>query len=252
MLAVTAFLAGLVLGPWLGVLVDRVVPRARLAAEHRCTGCQAGQGARSLLPVIGWYRACPRCGRSPWWRYPLVDLATAGLFAVVALRFGAGWQLAPYLALAAVLVVLSAIDLETHLLPDRLTWPANLSALFVVLVLSGERGDSAGLQAALVGAAVFTGFIGVTHLVHEQGMGRGDVKLSVMLGLFTGWVAPDAVTALRLVLYALFLAFLGGGLVGLVYNLARRRGRAEIPFGPALAAGALVVILTSGSLAAGG
>ena len=248
MLAVAAFVGGLVLGPWLGILVDRVVPRLRLAAEHRCVGCEAGLGRRSLVPVLSWFGRCPSCQRSPWLRYPGVDVATAALFAAVALRFGGDWKLGPYLAVAAVLVVLSAIDLETHLLPNLLTWPAIAGGLFVVLVLSGELGDEAGLKAALVGAAAFGGFIGVTHLVYEAGMGLGDVKLSVLLGLFVGWVAPDTIGALRLVFYALFVAFLGGGLIGLAYNRIRRRGRAEIPFGPALAAGALAVVLASGPL----
>lgn len=248
MLAVAALIGGLVLGPWLGILVDRVVPRLRLAAEHRCVGCEAGLGRRSLVPVLSWIHRCDACGRSPWLRYPGVDLATAGLLAAVALRFGVTWKLGPYLAVAALLVVLSAIDLETHLLPNLLTWPAIGAGLFVVLVLSGELGDEAGLEAALVGAATFGGFIGVTHLMYEAGMGRGDVKLSVLLGLFVGWVAPDTIGALRLVFYALFVAFLGGGLVGLAYNRIRRRGRAEIPFGPALAAGALLVVLASDPL----
>jgi leader peptidase (prepilin peptidase)/N-methyltransferase len=247
-LALAAFVTGLILGPWLGILVDRVVPRLKLAAEHRCVGCEAGQGWGSLWPVRSWFLSCPACGRPARWRYPLVDLASAASFAAVAARFGLGWELGPYLAMAAVLVVLSAIDVETHLLPNRLVWPAIAAGGFGVLVISGQRGDEAGLKGALVGAAVLGGFVGLTHLVHPQGMGRGDVKLSVLLGLFVGWLAPDNLTAVRLALYALFVAFLGGGVVGLAYNLVRRRGKAEIPFGPALALGAMIIVLASGPL----
>jgi leader peptidase (prepilin peptidase) / N-methyltransferase len=249
MLTVVALVGGLLIGPLLGILVDRVVPRIRLSAEHRCVGCETGLGRGSLVPVANWFQPCLACGRSVWWRYPAVDLATAVVFAALTHRFGASWRLGPYLALGAVLVVLSVIDLETHLLPNRLTWPAIGTGLFLILVVSGELGDAAGARGAFVGAAAFGGFVGLVHLIYEAGMGRGDVKLSLLLGMFVGWLAPGALIALRLVLYALFLAFLGGGLIGLAYNLIRRRGRrAEIPFGPALAAGALAVVLVSGPL----
>ena len=89
-------------------------------------------------------------------------------------------------------------------------------------------------------------------MLNERGMGRGDVKLALLLGLFVGWLQPDALVAVRLVFYAIILALLGGGIVGLAYNLIRRRGRTEIPFGPALASAALVIILVSPYLAGTG
>ncbi len=248
MLALSAFIGGLVIGPWLGILVDRVVPRARLAPEHRCVSCATGLSARSLLPVANWFLACAACQRRQFRRYPPVDVATAALFALLAVRFEWSWMLGPYLAVAAVLVVLSAIDIETHLLPNRVMWPAILGGLFVVLVMSGQLDNQEGLRSALLGAAIFGGFIGAAHLAYEHGMGRGDVKLSVLLGLFVGWTEPNALMATRLVLYAIVLALLGGGVVGLVYNTVRRRGRTEIPFGPALAVSAMAVILVSGAL----
>jgi leader peptidase (prepilin peptidase)/N-methyltransferase len=204
------------------------------------------------MPVASWWQRCGGCGRGQWWRYPLVDLLTAGLFAALALRFGSSAVLGPYLALAAVVVVLSVIDLETHLLRNLVMWPAILGGLFLVLVVSGELNDAEAVRGALVGAAVFGGVIGLMHLVYEAGMGRGDVKLSLLLGLFVGWLASDAFTATRLVLYALLLACLAGGVGGMAFNLARGRGRkAEIPFGPALALGAVVVVLASGTLTTG-
>jgi leader peptidase (prepilin peptidase)/N-methyltransferase len=237
---------GLGAGPALGVVVDRAVDRLGVAAEQRCVHCQAGQGHRSLVPVAGWLQTCHRCGRHKGWRYPLVDLAVAVTFALLAARFGTSWMLGPYLGLGAVLVVLSAIDLETHLLPNVIVWPAILSALFVILVMSGELDYPEGVNAALLGGAAFGGFIGAAHLAYEPGMGRGDVKLGLLLGLFVGWAEPDLLDVIRLVLYAILLALAGGGVVGLAWNLARRRGRAEIPFGPALASASLAVIIGSG------
>lgn len=247
------FVLGLLVGPALGIAVDRAVERLRPRLEHRCSHCQAGLGPRSLVPILGWFDSCRRCRRHKGWRYPAVDLAAAVVFALLGVRFvGPGNalepKLGPYLAVGAVLVVLSAIDIETHLLPNIVVWPAIGAGLFVVLVVGGELGSGEAITTALLGSAVFGGFIGLAHLIHEQGMGRGDVKLAVLLGLFVGWLQSDPLVATRLVLYAILIALLGGGFVGLGYNLIRRRGRAEIPFGPALAAGALAVIVASPSI----
>jgi len=154
-------------------------------------------------------------------------------------------MLAPYLALTAILVVLSAIDFETHLLPNRIVWPTILGGLFVIFVTSGSIDYGDGITSALLGAGVFAGFIGLAHLIYEPGMGRGDVKLSLILGLFVGWLQPVLVDATRLVLVTIVVALLGGGLVGLVYNKVRGLGRAEIPFGPALAASTIGIVLLS-------
>ncbi len=244
---------GLVVGPLLGIAVDRTVERLRPAPEHRCVHCEQPLGVTSLVPLVGWFQRCGDCGRHKGARYPAVDVATSLVFGLLAVRFtsfDAGgavtvdWKLWPYLAVGAMLVVLSAIDIETHLLPNILVWPSIGVGLFLVLVLSGELDGGDGIATALLGGAVFGGFIGATHVVYEQGMGRGDVKLALLLGLFIGWLQTDPLETTRLVLYAIFIALLGGGLVGLAYNAIRRRGRAEIPFGPALVVAALVVILS--------
>lgn len=243
---------GLILGPLLGIAVDRTVERLEPRPEHRCVNCQNPLGSASLVPVVSWLQRCGACHRHKGLRYPAVDIATALLYGLLTWRFvgadGVGgltvdWKLGPYLAVGALLVVLSAIDFETHLLPNILVWPSIGIGLFAVLVLSGELDGGDGIATALLGGAVFGGFIGLTHLAYERGMGRGDVKLALLLGLFIGWLQTDPVQTARLVLYAIFVAFLGGGLAGLAYNAVRRRGRAEIPFGPALVVAALVVIL---------
>lgn len=249
LLILSLFCLGLILGPLLGIAVDRTVDRLRFEPAHRCVHCETGLGASSLTPIVHWRQRCPNCERHKGWRYPAVDVVTGIVFALAGVRFGTEWMLAPYLALGAVLVVLSAIDLETHLLPNIIVWPSILAALFLVFVLSGQFDYADGIYSALLGAAVFGGFIGVAHIVNEAGMGRGDVKLAALLGLFVGWPQPGLMDTVRLVFYALFFAFLGGALVGMAYNIIRRRGRnAEFPFGPALAAGALAMIVLSSTI----
>ncbi len=250
-LAAALVLVGLIAGPWVGIIVDRAVDRIRLEPHHRCSTCQTGLGARSLRPVLSWTDHCPSCANHKGIRYPLVDLATVAVFLLLGLRFGWSPMLLPYLALGAVLVALSVIDIETHLLPNIIVWPSIVVGLFLILVFSGEFDYVDGINSALVGAAVFGGFIGFAHVIYEHGMGRGDVKLSLLLGLFVGWLQPSPLEATRLVFWAILLALTGGALIGLLYNLARGRGRAEIPFGPALAAASLVIVVVSPAMASG-
>jgi leader peptidase (prepilin peptidase)/N-methyltransferase len=257
-LPLLAGLTGLILGPWLGVAVDWAVARAAARSDggpveppvpaHRCPACGTGWGAASLVPMVGRLRRCPGCEAGPGRRALLVDAATVAIFATLAARFGADAVLVPYLALGAMLVVVSAVDAETHLLPNIIVWPSFLVGLAAVLALSGQRHYPDGVYSALAGAAVFTGFIGAAHIVNEAGMGLGDVKLSMTLGLSIGWIQPSLLDTTRLVLATIIVALTVGGVVGLAHNLIRRRGRAEIPFGPALAAATLVTVVASGFL----
>lgn len=239
---------GVAIGPGLGIVVDRTVERLAFEPEHRCTTCHSGLGPSSLVPVKGWFDRCGTCSAHKGRRYPAVDIATAVVFALLGLRFGIGWMLVPYLGLGIVLVTLSAIDAETHLLPNIIVWPSFLAGLFAVLVISGRSGYPEGVSSALFGALVFAGFIGAAHVIYEPGMGRGDVKLSLTLGLFIGWLQPGLVDTTRLVLFTILIALGGGGMIGLIYNAVRSRGRAEIPFGPALAVSTLAVVLLSASI----
>jgi leader peptidase (prepilin peptidase) / N-methyltransferase len=166
-------------------------------------------------------------------------LCTAALFALVAAaRPDDGAQLALGLALMALLVPLTRIDLELRLLPDRLTAPAAVIAIALGVAL-----DPGGeLERLLAGAAAFAFFLAAV-LARPQGMGGGDVKLAGVLGLFLG----------REVAVAVFVALLAGLLVG-VFVMARRGvaegRRTAVPFGPFLAFGALVAVLAGEDLVA--
>ncbi len=237
----------LILGPFLGIVVDRAAGRLRVQFEHRCVSCQAGQGTSSMIPVLTWFRSCGRCGRHKGVRYPAVDLMLVASFVLLGRRFDDPRVLMPYLLLSAVLVTLSVIDAETHLLPNNVVWPSILAGLFLVLVVSGELGYEQGIYSALFGAGLLGGTLGLLHVAYEPGMGRGDVKLALLLGLFVGWIEPGLIGTVQRILYVMLLAFGGAGVVGLAYNMIRRR-KGEIPFGPALAVATMLVVLVSPGL----
>lgn len=147
--------------------------------------------------------------------------------------------------LFSVLLALSVIDLELYILPNRITYPSILLSLAVIPMLAygGADRPTMAIRNALVGGFGFAGFLLVTLILYElivrkEGMGIGDVKLAMLLGLWIGFLDPV------LVLYTLVAACVLGVVVGVVVLLARRASQ-PYPFGPWLAIGAVAVILAS-------
>jgi leader peptidase (prepilin peptidase)/N-methyltransferase len=135
-----------------------------------------------------------------------------------------------YMALTSALLAAAVIDLHHKILPDRITLPG----IALGLVASATLLPPTVLD-ALGGAALGGGLYFLIALASRGGMGGGDIKLIAMIGAFLGWQA---------VLLTTFLAAVVGGAVGIVLMLAFGRGRKHaVPFGPFLAAGAIVCVL---------
>jgi leader peptidase (prepilin peptidase)/N-methyltransferase len=189
---------------------------------------------RDNVPIISWlllHGHCRSCGEPISRRYPLVEALTAVLFAAITLVNGLDWDLAWQLALAAVLVAVAAIDLDLHIIPNRIVYPA--AAWGVVSAVLIRLHDLPELLAWGAGAGLF--FL-LSALAYPAGMGLGDVRLAAVMGLFLG----DSV------LPALLIAFISGSVVGVA--IMARHGVAEgrkmgVPFGPFLALGGLIALL---------
>ena len=143
-----------------------------------------------------------------------------------------------YLALTAMLVTVSVIDIQCYRLPDRIVLPTLIGSVVLVVVESIRAGEASHIKYALAGAAIYFLFLLVVHLISPRGMGFGDVKLAAVMGLYLGWLAPDYLTTFRLVLWAMLVGFVIGSVVGIALWAIRGRN-AAIPFGPFLAFGAL-------------
>jgi leader peptidase (prepilin peptidase)/N-methyltransferase len=239
----------LAVGSFLNTLIVRApTEEGILRPGPHCIDCEARLGLADLVPVVSWLRTrgrCRHCGAPVPVGYPLVEVANVVLWGVAAARFGATWDLPVYLAVFSVLLALSVIDLELYLLPNRITYPAIVASLVAVPVLSVVlRHDPAlAIRSAYLGGLGYAGFLLVVLLLWElvvrrEGMGMGDVKLAILLGIWVGWIH------LVLVLYALVFACVIGVVVGLVVLVVRRASRA-FPFGPWLALGAIIAIVRS-------
>ena len=178
-----------------------------------------------------------------------IHVVTTALFLVAALRFEDAHPLvlAAYLVFLTSMVALSAIDLDTLRLPDRIVGGTLVLAIPLIALASIADRSAPQIRNALLGAAFYFAFLLLTHLAFPRGMGFGDVKLAALMGLFVGWTAPTGLNAVSLVLYAMLLGFLVGSAVGIVLFVFRGRSRAY-PFGPFLVAGAVLIIFVSQQL----
>lgn len=165
----------------------------------------------------------------------VVSAVVLGGFAA---RFGADVVLAAYAVLGLSLVAISAVDLERFVIPNRIVYPtlALLVPLFVVSSAVDHRWGSLA-RAAVAAAAAFVAFLCV-HLAVPRGMGFGDVRLAGVIGLATGWLGLGHA-------FVGFLAgFVLGAVVGIVVMVVTGGGRkTKIPFGPFLAAGAVIAVI---------
>ena len=242
MLLLVGFVAlvGLLIGSFLNVVVWRV-PRGEsvVSPPSGCPSCGALIRPVDNVPVLSWLLLrgrCRSCQEPISRRYPLVELGTAGLFAVMAVRFGLAPELPAYLYLAAVGLALALIDLDLKRLPDVLTLPSYVVG--VVLLGAASLDDPhAFLRALLGGVAMFAVYFALAF-AYPAGMGFGDVKLSGVLGLYLGWLGWDVWAV------GLILGFLLGGAAGVAVLVAKRGSRkTAIPFGPFMLGGALIAIL---------
>jgi leader peptidase (prepilin peptidase) / N-methyltransferase len=162
--------------------------------------------------------------------------AAAALVIGSVVRFGFGEPAAFVAAASAVLVPLSVVDFQQHRLPNVIVVPAIAGATLWVLALGAAKGSWDVTLTALVCGVGFFAFLFVLALI-SGGIGFGDVKLAAFIGLFAGRFGTGVAFA------AVLAGFLVGGVAATVLLATRRRGRKEaLPFGPALAAGALAAV----------
>lgn len=229
---------GLAVGSFLNVCVHRIPRDQSLTLPpSRCPACEYRLQWYDNIPVASYALLggrCRKCRAPISIRYPVVELATMGLFVVHGAVFGWSVLLIPRLLFACAMVVLFAIDLEHHLLPNVITLPGIAIGLISSAVLPP------GIVEALMGAALGGGvlwLIGEAYFRYsgQEGMGGGDVKMLAMIGAFLGW---------KLVLVTLVLSSVAGSIVGLFVIVIKRGGmKYALPYGTFLALGALVASL---------
>jgi leader peptidase (prepilin peptidase)/N-methyltransferase len=239
LLVIFCGVVGLVIGSFLNVVIWRV-PRDESVVRppSHCPSCDTPISPRDNVPVLSWLLLGGRCRscRAPISvRYPLVELATAGLFAGFAVRIGPHAALPAFLYLAGVGVALAMIDLDAQRLPDVLTLPSYPVAMALLGVAAASEGAGWPYGRALIGMGALFGFYALLWLVYPAGMGLGDVKLSGVLGLYLGWLSWSALVV------GAASAFLIGAVVSVAIVAAKGGNRkTKVPFGPFMLLGVLI------------
>jgi leader peptidase (prepilin peptidase)/N-methyltransferase len=203
-------------------------------------GALVGEVLRRRL-AGGGYRLDDETGPAPRVSSAVVPVAMALLWGLVAWRFGpvSEWALAPaYLGFAFVAVALAWVDADVHRLPRGLTRPAYPLLVGQLALASLASGDWEALRrAAIAGAALWTIYfvLALVAALLGSGFGFGDVTLSGLVGLATGYVSVSTT------LIASYAAFILAGVYGLVRLVARRGTRKdEVAFGPWMLLGLLI------------
>jgi leader peptidase (prepilin peptidase)/N-methyltransferase len=228
---------GLVYGSFLTVAIHRIpAGESILRPRSRCPSCGTPLRNVDNIPVISWLALrgrCHSCKARISLVYPLTELATGILFVAVALRFEDPWQavlLAPFLGL---LVAIAVIDSRHKKIPNRLVYPALVMAALVIVVGDLAGGDLNATSAAIGFLSYGLGLL-IVALIAPKGMGMGDVKLVALIGMVLGSLG------LAYVAVAAGLGILFGGVGAIVALLMGASRKTGIPFGPFLAAGAIV------------
>jgi leader peptidase (prepilin peptidase) / N-methyltransferase len=234
---IVAFALGAVLGSFANVLIYRLPRHESIVTPgSRCPHCGAPVAPWHNIPILSYLALRGRCARcqgpiSP--RYLLVELAGGVVMAGLVWRFGFSAAALRYGVFAFGLLIVFCTDLEHHIIPNAITYPG-------ILVGLGLSALSGYFLASLIAAAAAGGVFLLLGIVSRGGMGGGDVKLAAMIGAFLG--APA-------VIVALFVAVALGAAVSVVLLALRLRTRKDmIPFGPAMAAGAMIAVFGSNDI----
>jgi leader peptidase (prepilin peptidase)/N-methyltransferase len=273
LLAGAAGALGLAVGSFLNVVIHRL-PRGESIVHppSRCPACLARIAPWDNVPVLAWLwlrGRCRGCGARISLRYPLIEALTGAVFAAIAATHGAHALTAVLLAFAAALIAAAAIDFDHRIIPDEISLGG--LALALVLVPAAQWADGAPLLAAArrsaLGAGLGAGALWSVGFAHARvasalgrtfahwpgegealprpasldywtwfpGVGFGDVKLLALIGAVLGPVGA---------LETILAASLAGLVLGIGWAAATRQWSTPFGFAPALAAGALLVVLS--------
>ncbi|MBN2565625.1 MAG: prepilin peptidase [Candidatus Eisenbacteria bacterium] len=236
MTSLVLFVFGAVLGSFMNVLIHRI-PRGQsiVSPPSSCPSCGARIRPRDNVPLLSFALLrgrCRGCGARISVRYPTVELLSALVPIAIHASYGFTVGFWVYWALACVLIVLSFVDLDERIIPDRVTIPGLIVGVLVAPLLGLTTWSGSLVGAAVGGGALYLiALLGVA-VFRKDSMGGGDIKLAAMLGAFLGW---------RLIVVSLFTAFLVGSIAGIGAIAAKgREWDRTIPFGPFIAIGAFV------------
>ena len=239
------FFLGAVFGSFANVVIYRLPKNESIAAPaSHCQKCKAPIKFYDNVPILSWFilrGKCRSCGISFSFRYCLIEILTGVLFALAFAKLGWSWFLLEVLILFLGLVIVSFIDLDHFIIPDKISLPGIAIGLIGGL-LNSERGFIDALFGMLLGGGFLWAVAYIYYLLKkEEGMGGGDIKLLAWIGAVLGW---------KSVPFIILGSSILGSVVGL-FLIWKQKGNLKtvIPFGPYIALAAIIYLLIGQEIA---
>lgn len=242
-LSIFVVIIGLAVGSFLNVVIYRL-PRgySLWSPASYCPQCKNSINWYDNIPVLSFFLLggrCRNCHQPISWRYPVVEGITGFFFFLVfvlycwkAFSFSSLIYLVKYLLFICLLIPIFFIDLEHQIIPDSLSYTLIISGIIFSTI---QRFFYSSILGVASGVLIFLVIYYVSLLLlHQPGMGIGDVKMAAGIGAYFGW---------KLSLLAFFLSFLTGAVVATFFILfGLKKMKDKIPFGPFLATGAFLTL----------
>ncbi len=242
----TAFIFGACIGSFLNVCISRIpASESIIHPGSRCPACRHPIRFYDNIPVISylWLRGkCRNCGQSISPRYPLVEILTGTMAALLLVYFGPTVNAVVYFLLVCALIIIIYIDLDHQIIPDIISLPGILIGFLASFILDELTYIDSIIGMFLGGGMLFAIACGYYLITRKEGMGGGDIKLLAMIGAFLGWKG---------VFFTIFIASVTGTLAGVLLMLfAEKSLKFAIPFGPFLSIGAIAYLFLGPQLIA--
>ncbi len=229
---------GLALGSFLNVVIYRLPRKESLffPASH-CPVCNEKIKYYDNIPVLSYMLLggkCRSCFAKISWIYPLIEIITAVMGIVLFLINGISINFIADYCLGAILLVVAVIDTRYMIIPDSLNFTGAIIAL-IISIIRGIDGIVRSLGGAFIGFLVLIIMYLLGKLLFKrEGVGFGDMKLAIVIGLFNGpfW-------CLIILLLAIFIGVIWGIIQLLIVN---KKIGMQIPFGPFIAIGGFLVL----------
>lgn len=235
-LVIVSGIVGLAVGSFLNVMIVRLpAGESVIAPPSHCPHCGERLRWYHNIPLLSWIALrgrCAWCRAAIGWQYPLVELATAGIWAGNAAAFGATAHTARGIVLLTLLLAIAITDLRHYVIPDELSLGGTAAGALVALAPGPLSLPEAAIGSIVGGGLLWGVAIVGSWALGREAMGGGDIKLMAMIGAFLGWKGA---------LLTIFLGALSGTVVFVPISLYVRLANKEeklVPFGVFLAMGA--------------
>ena len=235
-LQITALLLlGLTLGSFINVCIHRLPKKESIIAPRSyCQSCKTRIPIWDNIPVLSYLLLkgkCRQCTASISLLYPVVEVSTALLLLTGFIQFGMSMKFAIFCAIGPTLLTVAIIDIKHKIIPDTITLPGIIFGIVAGSYLFGLKESLLGL---ISGGGIFLLSSELYYQVRGRvGMGGGDIKFIAAVGALLG---------LKQVLLVIFLSSFIGSVVGLLGLIGKKLdAMSQIPFGPFLAVGTLIV-----------